>query len=189
MAQPISTNHPLRQLFRVVVEQTFVSYLGVASPGVPEYVANVLVDFTHVDNIYRLRDARGCRLEEVAEMLVESDVRLNATSFEREREVHKHIGDFTLFWTGVYPEMLRYFRVATRADHLVDYVKRGRESYRIASTFSHAPYESEAPVLRTLAEEFETCMLGLHMVRRELDGLSDPQVRAVRKLLGEATFD
>ena len=23
------------------------------------------------------------------------------------REVHRHIGDFTLFWTGVYPEALR----------------------------------------------------------------------------------
>jgi hypothetical protein len=189
VAKPISSDHPLRQLFGAVVQHTFVTHLGVAAPGVPEYVANVLVDFTHVDSIYRLRDARGRRLEEIAEMLVEGDVRLSATSFEREREVHKHIGDFTLFWTGVYPEMLRYFRAATRKDHLLDYVEQGRTSYRIASTFTHGPYEAEAPILRTLAEEFETCMFGLNMVRRELDGLGDPQIRAVRKLLDDVSFD
>jgi hypothetical protein len=189
VAKPISSNHPLRQLFGAVVQQTFATYLGLAAPGVPEYLANVLVDFTHVDHVYRLRDARGRRIEEVAEMLMESDIRLNATSFDREREVHKHIGDFTLFWTGVYPEMLRYFRAATRADHLIDYVERGRESYRIAATFDQGPYEAEAPILRTLAEEFETCMFGLNMVRRELDGLSDPQIRAVRRLLGDTAFD
>ena len=45
--------------------------------------------------------SRGRRVWQVAERLVEGDVLLNATSFEREREVHKHIGDFTLFWTGL----------------------------------------------------------------------------------------
>jgi hypothetical protein len=189
VAKPISSNHPLRQLFGAIVHQTFANYVGVAAPGVPEYLTNVLVEFTHVDSIYRLRDARGRRLEEVAEMLVEGDVRLSATSFEREREVHKHIGDFALFWTGVYPEMLRYFRAATRRDHLLDYVEQGRASYRIASTFNYGPYEAEAPVLRALAEEFERCMVGLNMVRRELDGLRDPQIRTVRKLLGEAEMD
>jgi hypothetical protein len=189
VTKPISSDHPLRRLFGAIVAQTFANQLGVAAPGVPEYIANVLVDFTHTDSIFRLRDARGRRLEEVGEMLMEGDVQLNATSFEREREVHKHIGDFTLFWTGVYPEMLRYFRAATRRDHLLDYVEQGRTSYRIAATFDHGPYEAEAPILRTLAEEFETCMFGLNLVRRELDGLGDPQIRAVRKLLGEASFD
>src|SRR4029077_18678430 len=117
-----------------IVQQTFVAGLGIAAPGVPEYVANVLVDFTHVDHVFRLRDARGRRLEEVAEMLMEGDVRLNATSFEREREVHKHIGDFTLFWLGVYPEMLRSFRASTCRDHLIDYDQQGRKSYGIAAT-------------------------------------------------------
>ena len=116
-------------------------------------------------------------------MLMEGDVQLNATSFDREREVHKHIGDFTLFWAGVYPEMLRYFRAATRRDHLVDYVEQGRKSYRIAATFEYCPYVNEAPVLRQLAENFEVCMYGLHLVRRELDAYGSPQMRAVRRLL------
>jgi hypothetical protein len=180
----ISANHPIRGLFQSFVERAFRSQLGLNRPELANYLGDVLVDFTHRDNIYRLRDARGKRLEEVAEMMVEGDVSLNATSFEREREVHKHIGDFTLFWTGVYPEMLRYFRASARADHLLDYVEQGRKSYRIAATFEYGPYADEAAVLRQLADEFETCMVGLHMVRRELETYGSPEMQSVRKLLG-----
>jgi hypothetical protein len=185
MKNEIAADHPLRQLFSALVQRTFLQQLGVHEPGVPEYVSGLLVSFVHRDSIFRLRDARGRPLEEVAEMLMEGDVRLNATSFEREREVHKHIGDFTLFWTGIYPEMLRALRAPHRRDHLIDYVQQGRASYRIASTFTHGPYGQEAPVLRALSEEFELCMVGLNLVRRELDAAGDPQIRAARDLLSD----
>lgn len=183
MAARISPDHPIRELFSTVVERSFQRHLGFSEPEMTRYLSNVLVDFTHRDHIFRLRDGRGRRLEEVAEMLVEGDVSLNATSFDREREVHKHIGDFTLFWTGVYPEMLRFFRAAHRTDHLIDYVEQGRKSYQIASTFQHEPYTDEAPVLRRLSDQFETCMVGLHLVRKELEAYGSPEMKAVRKLL------
>jgi len=37
-------------------------------------------------------------------MLIESNPLLEATSFGREREVRKHVGDYTLFVTGLFPE-------------------------------------------------------------------------------------
>lgn len=54
--------------------------------------------------MYRIGNAGGRRLEEVADMLVESNPLLDAWSFDREREVRKHIGDFTLFFSGLFPE-------------------------------------------------------------------------------------
>ena len=185
MPAPISPDHPIRQLFQTLVRRTFEANLGLRESQVPEYVGNIMVDFIHRDNIYRIRSAQGKPLEEVAEMLVEGDVTLNATSFDREREVHKHIGDFTLFWLGVYPEMLRYFRTTARKDHLVDYVEQGKKSYRIAATFNHGHYADEAPVLRALAEEFELCMFGLNIVRREMHALGDPQFRAFQRMMGD----
>jgi hypothetical protein len=179
----ISADHPIRQLFFTLVQQTFQRKLGEHSPEVSRYLSDVLVDFTHRDQVFALRNAQGKRLEEVAEMLVEGDVTLNATSFEREREVHKHIGDFTLFWTGVYPEMLRYLRAASRTDHLIDYVEQGRKSYRIASTFQYDPYVEEATLLRELAERFELYVHGLHLVRKELDTYGSPEMQRLRKLL------
>lgn len=185
MAAAVSPDHPIRGLFRTLVEHALCDRMGLGDREVPRYVADVLVDFTHRDQLFRIRNASGKRLEEIAEMLVEGDVALNATSFTREREVHKHIGNFALFWTGVYPEMLRHYRAATRADHLVDYVAQGRRSYQIAATFDYGPYAEEAPVLRRLSEQFETCMAGLHLVRRELDEYGTPQGRVVRALLGD----
>src|SRR5262249_62094620 len=75
-----------------------------ADREVSAYVANLLIDFVHVDRLYQVRNSRGKRLEEVGEMLVESNPALDARSFEREREVRKHIGDYTLFLTGMFPE-------------------------------------------------------------------------------------
>jgi len=179
----IPANHPIRQLFFGLVQQTFDGRLGESNPELSRYLSDVLVDFTHRDHLFRIRNAHGVNLEEIAEMLVEGDVALNATSFEREREVHKHIGDFTLFWTGVYPEMLKCLRAPSRRDHLIDYVAQGRKSYQIASTFEYGPYAQEAGLMRQLADRFEVYMHGLNLVRRELDAYGTPESRTVRRLL------
>ena len=67
-------------------------------------MGDLLIDFVDVENLYLIRNCRSKRLEDVGEMLVESNPLLEAKSFEREREVRKHIGDYTLFLTGMFPE-------------------------------------------------------------------------------------
>jgi hypothetical protein len=119
----------------------------------------------HMDAMYRLRNARGERLEEVADMMLEAEAM--PPEGRTRREVHRHIGDFTLFWTGVYPEALRRLRSVMHKDHFIDYCEQGKRSYYIASTFEEAPYKDEAPVLRRLSDEFELCAYGLNQVRRE----------------------
>jgi hypothetical protein len=183
--QPISENHPLRVLFYQLVGQTFAGPLGLRDARLMQYVADLLTDFVHIDHIYRLKNLKGKRLEEVAEMLMEGSVLLHARSFWREREVHKHIGNFTLFWTGVYPESLRFLRAPTRKDHLIDYVEQGKKSYYIASTFQEAAYRDEWPVLRRLSEEFEVCSFGLGLVRLEWEKLGDPSVRLIMQAFEE----
>lgn len=181
----IARDHPLRRLFERLVFQAFFETVRLPDAAVARYLADMLTRFVHMDQIYRLRDARGRRLEEVAEMLMEGDVLLNARSFAREREVHKHIGDFTLFWTGVYPEALRLLRAVWRKDHLIDYVNQGRKSYYIASTFDMGEYRDEARTLRKLSQWFEYCIYGLHLVRQEWERLGDPRAAQVRRLLTE----
>jgi len=83
------------------------------------------------------------------------------------REYYRHIGDFTLFWTGVYPEALRRLQNSLSKDHFIDYCEQGKRSYYIASTFEEDPYRDEAPVLRRLSEEYELCAYGLNQVRQE----------------------
>ena len=64
--------HPLRRLFAGLTEQTFLSTLGLADPPLTDYLSELLSRFVHVHAIYRLRDAAGRRLEEVAEMMIEA---------------------------------------------------------------------------------------------------------------------
>ena len=88
---------------------------------------------------------------DVGEMLVESNPLLDAPSFEREREVRKHIGDYTLFLTGMFPEYVATLpRRGLRLDSIIDYVKAGKESYRIVAAFDQFEYRHVAPLFRRL---------------------------------------
>jgi hypothetical protein len=158
-------DHPLRRLFSGLTEQTFMTTLGLADPPLTDYLSELLSRFIHIDALYRLHNAKGRRLEEVAEMMIEAEAM--PPEGRTRREVHRHIGDFTLFWTGVYPEALKRLRSALNKDHFIDYCEQGKRSYYIASTFEDDPYREEAPVLRRLSEEFELCAYGLTQVRRE----------------------
>src|SRR5436305_8909173 len=157
--------HPLRRLFSGLTEQTFMHTFGVADPRLTDYLSGLLSRFIHVDALYRLHNAQGRRLEEVADMMLEAEA-LPPEGRTR-REVHRHIGDFTLFWAGVYPEALNRLRWRLSKDQFIDYCAQGKRSYYIASTFADDPYREEAPVLRRLSEELELCAYGLNQVRRE----------------------
>ncbi len=159
-------------MFGALVERAFIQTLGVYESSVADYLATVLADFAHMKQVYKIKDLQGRPLDEVADMLLHADVRLQATSFNREREVHKHIGDFTLFWAGVYPESLPRMQAQSRRDHLLDYVQQGKNSYAIAASHDYGEYRREAPVLRKLSEEFELCLFGLHSVRTQIDGMA-----------------
>ena len=138
-------DHPLRRLFAGVTEATFQTRFGVADPDLIDYLSALLSRFVHVDAVHRLRDAAGRRLDRVVDMVAEAAAL--PPGGRTAREVHRHIGDFTLFWTGVYPEMLQRLRNALSKDQLIDYQEQGKRSYYIASTYETEPYQAEAPVL------------------------------------------
>jgi hypothetical protein len=161
----LKPDHPLRRLFAGLTEHTFIDTLGLGDPPLVDYLSELLSRFIHMDDIFRLRAAQGKRLEEVVAMVIEAEA-LPAEGRTR-REFHRHIGDFTLFWTGVYPEALRRLQSVLRKDHFIDYCEQGKRSYYIASTFEEENYRVQAPVLRRLSQEFELCAYGLNRVRQE----------------------
>ncbi len=161
----IASNHPLRRLFAGLAEQTFIARLGIADPALIDYLSEMLVRFVHVDELYRLRGAGGRRLQEVADMLLEAESL--PSGGRTRREYFRHIGDFTLFWTGVFPDMLERLQPHTAKDFFLDYCAQGKRSYYIASTYDDEPYQQEAPVLRRLSADFEMCAYGLTEVRRQ----------------------
>ena len=149
-----------------------------------EYIAGLLVDFAHVDNLYRIRNARGKRLEDVAEMLIESNPLQDAPSFFYERQVRKHIGDYTLFLTGLFPEYVhRLPQRGMRVDAFIDYMQAGKESYRVVASFDQFEFRRVAPLFRRMSERFELCVFGLNLVKGELEYNQRAWYNGVRQTL------
>ena len=165
----LPTHHPLRRLFAGLTEHAFLTKLGVADPPLVDYVSGMLTQFLHADTIYRLHGTDGHRLQEVGEMIREAESL--PTEGRTRREYHRHIGDFTLFWTGLYPETVQRARSGWSRDHFVSYCETGKRCYRIASSYEDDPYKEEAAVLRRLSDEFELCAYGLSQVRKEMETL------------------
>lgn len=164
----LHSDHPLRKLFRKALDFGFRMH-PVEKSGVEEYIEDqILCGFIHTDNLYRIRDAAGRPLEDIADMLAEGDVRLNAQSFSREFEVHKHIGDYTLFMLGMFPMSLarrtgKEFilgSLVVPGSNLYDhYLLQGRRSYNLASEFTGRD------LFRKLSENFLSYRDVLEFVR------------------------
>lgn len=158
-----SADHPLRRYFCGLTEHAFMETVGLADPKLVDYLSELLARFIHMDSLTKLKSGRT--VEQVADMLAEAEH--FPPGGRTNREMHRHIGDFTLFWTGVYPEGLKRLKSILNKDHWLDYAEQGKRSYRIASSYEDDPYSEEAPVLRRLSEQFELCAYGLSQVRKE----------------------
>lgn len=160
--------HPLRRLFAGLAEHAFFSHLGVADPPLVDYLSGLLTRFVHYDEVHRLRNAAGRPITQLAEMVIEAE-QLPPGGRTR-REYYRHIGDFALFWTGVYPEALDRLRSRTCKDAMVSYTVQGKRGYLITSRLEEAEHHDEqADLFRRLSEQFELCAVGLRKVREELE--------------------
>ncbi len=172
MKREIASDHPLRHYFVETLHDSLATKLAVeASEEVEAYLSDLMVSFMDMDNVFKIRDPFGAPVHTIAEMVVEGDVRLNASSFDREREVHRHIGDFLLFWSGLFPEFLNGVKAAGN-DVLLNPVQQGRYSYHVVSTFDHDPYAEEAPLFEELSRHFEDYRYGLSLVRASFEGFA-----------------
>jgi hypothetical protein len=158
----------VRRFFTGLTEYAFHARLGVADPPLVDYVAELLVRFVRSDDLYPVRSVRGQRLVQVTDMLAEAQHREGPAR----QQVHRHIGDFTLFWTGVYPEVADGMRRSGK-DALIDYHEQGKRAYWIASTIPVEREAAPADVFKRLSENFELCVYGLGEVRRQWEKQND----------------
>ena len=184
MPSQIPEHHPLRRLFGRLTERSFMETLGWPDINITDYVSNLLVEFTHADSLFQIKNRDGHRLDSVVDLLYESEVLFEANSPTREGEVHRHIGDFTLFMAGIFPEYLRRLKAAGpiyHKDFLVDYVKTGKRSYAMVAQYHEG--EERRPLFQKLSDNFELCVTGLGFVRNELDRMRDPAFQRAKNLL------
>jgi chemotaxis methyl-accepting protein methylase len=150
-------------MFAGLSEYVFHSKLGIVDTEVVDYVSSLLTRFIRLDGLQKVRRTDGSLATEVFSMVQEAEKRVG----DAKREIHRHIGDFTLFWSGVYPEALREMRSAASVDHFVNYCAQGKRAYRIASTLDTSRPVADSSLLHRMSEQFEMCAYGLREVRRE----------------------
>ena len=145
----------LDRFFRGLAEHAFHGQLGVVDPPLVEYVSTLLVRFIRADGLQPLPAAGSVAAEKVTRMLGG----LRKAAADAAVDDYRHIGDYTLFWTGLYPEALR------RVQQL-DFRLAGKRAYWIASTLEPEDAADERLLLERLSHDYDVCVAGLAEVRR-----------------------
>jgi hypothetical protein len=163
-------NHPLRRTFAALAEHALFARLGVPDAGLADYLSELLARFTHHDAVYRLRGATGQPLTALADMVIEAE-KLPAGGRAR-CDYYRHIGDFALFFTGLFPEAVA--RQRHSKDALVSYTAQGKRGYLLAGRMEEERHhDAEAELFHRLSARFEVCAVGLREVRAELAELRE----------------
>lgn len=143
----------LSRFFRDVTRQTY-GELGIHEESLVGYVSDLLTRFARSEGLYRLRDSAGRPLDTIVEMLIEltrpmwQEGGAPRVHPEREREIRRHIGDYALFMSGLFPE-----HVARRGG-LAYYHEQGRRAYGAVFEHDRARFRPGAALFAALAAEF-----------------------------------
>jgi len=189
VSQQIADDHPLRSLFREATAWAFrhgrFPESRARDARLQWYLSeDLLTRFLRVDQLYRLRDARGRPLADVAEMLISGEA--SGVSPEiHALTVQRHIGDYTLFMLGLFPESLEGIRrdwrrkdsVMMRLGGLLVpfrdpgeyYEEAGRRAYGRAAEIGRDTGLGEAEIFAKLSEFFRTYAGIMNLVRIYLD--------------------
>jgi hypothetical protein len=155
--QDIPEDHPIRQLFLQLTERG-MGQLNLHDRDTIQYITNLLTEFVHTENMYRIKNECGRRVEYLFEMLTQAS---NEMAPELRRDYYKHVGDLTLFNLGLFPERLTYGHRTVSPDY---YAETGRRSYTIVAEMD-ADSPRSRTVYRKLSAQFEQCVVGLNWVK------------------------
>lgn len=167
----LNPEHELRNLFSGLIEQAFIADVGICAPALTDYLAGMLVGFVHVDHIYRPSTVDGGLIRAASRLRAEAELGGGIAGSARDRLINRYIGDFALFWTGLYPEMLQARRQGG-VSRLREYLLQGKRGYGLASELSTRDDDPPAELLGDLSAQFECCVRGLHFVRVGWEQLS-----------------
>lgn len=149
------------RFFRGLTEYAFHTRLGVVDPPLVDYVSLLLVRFLHIDTAAAKTAAPP--VTDVVSLFVEA---AGHPEPDEAREEYRHIGDVTLFWSGLYPEALRRIEAPSRVDRLAAYRSTGKRAYRLAATLEPIDADEERRLLERLSDDYDLCVEGLAEVRR-----------------------
>lgn len=174
-----SAEHPIHEVFRAALDRAFQDHRDLYSPEVAGHLReNILVDFLHVDRLYRLRTASGGRVDAIADMV---RVAHENEGPERRLEVDRYIGDYVVFMGGFFPAFLNRPSYESRPSvakvgglfvsfsRPIDYyIAEGRNAYGRAADTARIFEPESHHMFRRLGERIEGYLGLLADVKRHI---------------------
>jgi len=152
----------LRRFFDRAIHASFHDLALPGDPAAP-YLGDLLTRFVRIENLFP-RGTSVPRLETVVDMMLEAQGAWDVDSpdFRPEHEVNvrRHIGDYTLFMTGIFPERVE------RTSATSFYISQGKQAYRFVSEHARSRARDATNPYRRLAERFESYASVLDYTRR-----------------------
>ena len=164
--------------FYILVRHVFLGS-DIQDRGVADYVAEVLSEFSRTERTRCVVPGQNNPLGYLFEMLTALRTADDRTSIY----IRVHIGNHSLFLSGVFPDRIRFRAEARGFPDLRYYEGLGRTHYRMASDHRLAQRYEMANILNTLADRFETTRMALNDISDRLFSLGDPDY-SLETLLG-----
>lgn len=142
----------LARFFDRVTRQAFGD-LALDDPPAARYLADLLTRFARTEALYPVQTSAKRRLETVGDSLLEIQRIWDCESPEfnpdAERTLRRHIGDYTLFMTGIFRDHIE------RLSAVGYYQHEGRRAYRFVAELARASDQPEASLFSRLSERFD----------------------------------
>jgi hypothetical protein len=157
-----------RFYFYVLVRHVF-RRSDILDRAVADYVAEVLAEFARAERAACVVPGQTNALDYFFEMLAALKTADDRTSFF----IRVHMGNYSLFLSGVFPERIRFRAEARGFPDLKYYEGFGRTQYRMASDHRLAQRYELTDILSTLAERFGATRVALNDISERLFSLGD----------------
>jgi hypothetical protein len=155
--------------FYILVRHAF-RRAGLKERPLADYVAAVLAEFSQIERTRCV--VKGHPVDYFFEMLAALQTADDTTSFY----IRAHIGNQSLFLSGVFPDRIRFRAERKGFPDLTYYEGLGRTNYRVASDHRLARKYDLDGIFNLLAERFQETRLALNDLRERLVSLGDPDI-------------
>ena len=157
-----------RFYFYVLVRQV-LKRSGIEDRVVADYVAEVLAAYSRIENTRCAIPGRKEPLDYFCDLLGALQTADELTGFY----IRTHIGNHSLFLSGVFPERIRYRAESKGAPDLGYYEELGRANFRVARDHRLARRYDLAEIFDTLAGRFRATRMALNDLAERLLSLGD----------------
>jgi hypothetical protein len=152
-----------RFYFYILVRHVF-RRSGITNHAVADYVAELLAEFASAERGRCVVPGQSNPLDYFFEMLSALQTADDRTSFY----IRAHIGNYSLFLSGVFPERIRFRAEARGFPDVKYYEGLGRTHFRVASDHRLAQRYDLSEIFQTLSDQFEASRLALNDIADRL---------------------